>query len=126
MNVVIAARTAAGSRIEYALPAPLTLADVEIARSVVEVEHRKLGHHLEPTTGTPRTDQFFAGFTRSCVPQSEARALLERAGPGRVPEAVLRVLGRQGMDSMMLLYALTLERARSRARPRGGVWIGEE
>lgn len=126
MSVVIVARTAAGSPIEYTLPIGLSLADVEQARAVVDEEHRKLGHHLDPATGAPRKDQFFAGFTRMCVPQSEAKALLERAGSPRVPQGILRVLGRQGMDAMMLLYALTLVRANSRARPGGGVWIGEE
>lgn len=122
-RVVVSARTGAGSLQEHLLPAGVSLQDVESARRVVEREHGRLGHHLN-ADGTERADRGFAGFVRECVPQSEARALLERAG--YAPPSVLAAVKAGGVDSMILLYALTLPRARSRSRPGGGVWIGLE
>lgn len=122
-RVVVSARTGAGNLQEHLLPAGVSLSDVESARRVVERDHAGLGHHLN-ADGTERADRGFAGFVRECVPQSEARALLERAADA--PEPVVSAVRRGGVDAMILLYALTLPRARSRTRPGGGVWIGLE
>lgn len=122
--LVIAARTSAGSRQEYELPG-VRLEDAMKARAIIELEHKKLRHHLN-SDGSEREDQGFAGFVRECVPQAEARSILERAGPTRVPPSVLQVFGKDGVNVMWLLYALTLRQAKSRTRPGVGVWLGEE
>jgi len=127
-RVAVTMRTAAGNLVANVLPVGVRLSDIDTARAIVERQHKKLGHHLR-SDGTEREDQFFAGFVQGCVPQSEARSLLERqekAAPGSVPESVLKIIEKGGIESMILLYALTLKRAHVRARPGGGVWIGHD
>ena len=123
---IMVAATSSGVVNEYAFPSKITLSDVLAARSVVEEDHRRLGHHVH--NGQERLDQGFAGFVTTCVPQSEARSLLERRAakdPASVPASVLDALAKGGVDSMLLLYSLTLPRASSKKKPGGGVWLGE-
>lgn len=123
MSLVIFAKTSAGSIQEHSLPATITAHAHLFARMIVEREHLALLHHIN-SDGSVRSDQTFAGFVRGCVPQSEARALLERAAD--CPQPIIDVIKRGGIDSMLLLYSLTLPLAKSRKRLGGGVWIQEE
>lgn len=122
-GVLILAKTAAGSLSEHTLPW-VTRSELIQVRDVVELGHMELGHHLDK--GRERSDMGFAGFVKGCVPQSEAREIIQKAAkrdPDNVPSAALRILNAGNLDSMILLYAVTLKLAKSKAKVGGGVWI---
>lgn len=123
-GVLIIAKTSAGTLSEHTLP-HVTRSELIQTRDLVELHHLEAGHHLA-ADGSELSGQSWAGFVKSCVPQSEARAILQKANdrhPDNVPLAVMRILAGGGLDSMILLYAVTLKLAKSKTKVGGGVWI---